>query len=308
MMTTPRSKSHSEFRRIVGFLAGYAVVLIACIAFALTADFGANTSVARDTVDLVQAAAPVAEAVLGADGDATLTGVITFDGAVPVLKPVVAKGDMTVKDAAVCAAADVPNEELVVNADNKGIAHVFVYLAKAPAGVKPGKADSSGLVQDQKGCVFLPHSLLVPAGATIQVLNGDNVPHNTHTNPVKNEGFNKVIAPNDRVGVPLKYTKPERLPVKVVCDFHNWMKAWHMVLDHPYMAVTDADGKFTIENLPAGKHEFIIWQEKAGYLNRKYEVEVKKGEKKEVKLSFGAAKFAGGPVPTGGTVAVNSPN
>lgn len=306
-MTSPRNKPHSELRRIVGFLAGYAVVLVVCIAFALTADFGANTSVARDTVDLVGAAAPIAEAVLGADGDASLSGVITFDGAVPVLKPVVVKGDMVVKDAPVCAAADVPNEELVVNKDNKGIAHVFVYLAKAPAGAPKMEPRTDPVIFDQKGCQFLPHSLLVHTGETVSVLNGDNVPHNTHTNPVKNEGFNKVVAPNDRAGVPLKYTKTERLPVKVVCDFHNWMKAWHLVLDHQYMAVTDADGKFTIENLPAGKHEFVIWQEKAGYLNRKYEVEVKKGEKKEVKLSFGAAKFAGGPVPTGGTVAVNSP-
>lgn len=306
-MTSPRNKPHSEFRRIVGFLAGYAVVLVVCIAFALTADFGANTSVARDTVDLVGAASAVSPAVVGADGDATLSGVITFDGAAPVLAPVVKAGDQTVKDPAVCAVADVPNEELVVNKDNKGIAHVFVYLAKAPAGAPKSEPRTDPVVFDQKGCQFLPHSLLVHTGETVLVQSQDNAPHNTHTSPLKNDGFNKVVAPNDRKGIPLKYAKPERLPVKVVCDFHNHMKAWHLVLDHQYMAVTDADGKFTIENLPAGKHEFIVWQEKAGYLNRKYEVEVKKGEKKEVKLSFGAAKFAGGPVPTGGAVAVNSP-
>lgn len=306
-MTSPRIKLQSEFRRTAGFLTGYAAMLIVCIGFALTADFGSNTSVARDTVDLVGAASPVAEAVLGAAGDSTLSGVITLDGAIPTLAPVVKAGDQTVKDPAVCAAADVPNEELVVNKDNKGIAHVFVYLSKAPAGTPPFKPEEAALVFDQKGCQFLPHSLLVHVGETVSVKNGDNVPHNTHTNPLKNDGFNKVVAPNDRAGIPLKYTKTERLPVKVTCDFHNWMKAWHLVLDHQFMAVTDADGKFTIPNLPAGKHEFVIWQEKAGYLNRKFEVQIKKGETKEVKLSFGAAKFAGGPVPTGGTVAVNSP-
>jgi hypothetical protein len=292
-------------RRIVGFLAGYAGLLSIAVAVALSADFSAATSVARDSVTLTETAAPLAEAVIGAAGDATLSGVITFDGTVPALKPAVAKGDMTVKDAAVCAADEVPNEELVVNKDNQGIANVFIYLGKAPAGTK-AEVPSEPVIFDQKGCKFLPHCLLVHAGQTVLVKSGDDVPHNTHTNPVRNDGFNKVVAANDRAGIPLKYPKAERLPVKVVCDFHNWMKAWHLVLDHPYMAVTDADGKFTIPNLPAGKHEFIVWQEKAGYLNKKYEVELKKGDNKEVKLSFGAAKFAGAAAPASKTVAVNA--
>lgn len=305
-MSTPHRTSPSEFRRIVGYLAGYAGILGLAIAIGLTADFGAKTSEARDTMTLVGTAAPVVDAVIGAAGDATLTGVITFDGEVPTLKPIVTKGDMTVKDAAVCAANDVPNEELVVNKDNKGIANVFVYLAKAPAGAPASKAGTEPLVLDQKSCQFLPHAMIIHTGETVLVKNDDDVPHNTHTNPVRNDGFNKVVAAKDRTGVPLKYTKSERLPVKVVCDFHAWMKSWNLVLDHKYMAVTDADGKFTIPDLPAGKHEFVVWQEKAGYLNKKYEVEVKKGETKEVKLSFGAAKFAGGPVPDGGTVVVKS--
>ena len=63
------------------------------------------------------------------------SGVITFDGEPPKLKP----HDTKVKpaDYAVCGAQEVPDESLVVNAENKGIAHVFVYLQKAPAGAKP---------------------------------------------------------------------------------------------------------------------------------------------------------------------------
>jgi aspartate/methionine/tyrosine aminotransferase len=58
-------------------------------------------------------------------------------------------------------------------------------------------------------------------------------------------------------------------------------------------------------DLPAGKHVFIVWQEKAGYLNRTYEVELKAGEKKDVKLAFGAAKFAAFDGPRSATIAVN---
>ncbi len=40
-----------------------------------------------------------------------------------------------------------------------------------------------------------------------------------------------------------------------------------MVRKDPYAAVSDATGKFTIKDLPAGKElEFRLWQEKSGYL------------------------------------------
>jgi hypothetical protein len=34
------------------------------------------------------------------------------------------------------------------------------------------------------------------------------------------------------------------------------------------MAVTDADGRFEIRNLPAGKHSFRLYHESAGYVQR----------------------------------------
>lgn len=306
-MTMQPTTSRSRGRRLAGFLAGYTFILSAAVAVALTADFSAQTSIARDSIEVAALPVPIAPAVqaaLGAAATGTLTGVVQFDGAPPSIAPIVKKGDATVKDAAVCAAEDVPNEELVVNPDNKGIANVFIYLQKLPTGVKAAKPEGE-VVFDQKFCRFLPHSLLVREGQKVLVKSDDAIPHNTHTNPVRGNAFNKVIAANDRKGVDLVYTKPERLPVKVVCDFHAWMKAYHLVLDHPYMAVTDADGKFTLPDLPAGKHEFIVWQEKAGYLDKTYKVEIKAGETKEVKLSFGAAKFAAFEGPAAKTVAIS---
>jgi hypothetical protein len=308
-MKTDFTREQPPRRRLTGYIAGYTLVLIAGVLVALSTDFRAQTSVANEATQVAAVSspviAPVVEAAFGAAGTGTLSGVIQFDGNPPTFDPLVKKGDSSVKDAAVCSAQEVPNEELVINKDNKGIANVFVYLQKAPAGVKAAKPTGE-TVFDQKACQFLPHALLVRSGEKVLVKSDDPIPHNTHTYPVRGDGFNKVIAANDRKGVDLKYTKPERLPVKVVCDYHNWMKAFHLVLDHPYMAVTDADGKFTIPNLPAGKHEFIVWQEKAGYLEKKHTVQIKSGETKEVKLSFGAAKFASFNGPPGKSIAINT--
>ena len=47
------------------------------------------------------------------------------------------------------------------------------------------------------------------------------------------------------------------------------MKAWIMVADHPYFAVTDENGNFKIENVPAGEYEIVFWQEKLSNLPKK---------------------------------------
>ncbi|HLJ12642.1 MAG TPA: hypothetical protein VKU82_15715, partial [Planctomycetaceae bacterium] len=65
------------------------------------------------------------------EGYGSITGQFVLEGEIPSFKPLVALGNMTVNDAAICTAADVPDESLVVDAASKGIANVFVYLPKA---------------------------------------------------------------------------------------------------------------------------------------------------------------------------------
>ena len=54
---------------------------------------------------------------------------------------------------------------------------------------------------------------------------------------------------------------------------------------------TDAEGKFKIENLPVGKHKFTVWQESAGYIDRSFEVTVKKGDNELPAIKVPLAKF-----------------
>ena len=235
-----------------------------------------------------------------AKGYGSLVGTITFDGA-PQARPPLA---ITVKDEdkAVCAAAPMPDESLEVNLDNKGIANVVVFLDKRPGNIKPelSKPPTDPVFFDQKGCRFLPHVLVVQAGQPLLVISDDAIPHNTHTNPKRNEGFNKVIPANDRKGTSCDYKKPEAAPISVVCDYHPWMKAYHFPIDHPYAAVTDKDGKFKIDGLPAGKHSFNVWHERgpgaSQLLERKLEITIEVDQETRKDLSFGAAKFAAAPL------------
>lgn len=211
----------------------------------------------------------------------TVSGQFVFSGEIP--KPVLlhAKG-AAIKDAAVCAVADMYSEGLVIDDASKGVANIFVYLVKAPKSIHPDLSTpaTKTLTLDQKSCTFIPHAMTVQIGQTVEVLNSDAVPHNTHTNPLKNPQMNVVIAANTAAGKGEKvdYKLSETLPSKVNCDFHPWMMSYWLILDHPYAAVTDKEGKFTIPNLPVGEHEFRVWQEQTGYINRKFVITVKPGD------------------------------
>ena len=53
-------------------------------------------------------------------------------------------------------------------------------------------------------------------------------------------------------------------PFKVKCDVHPWMGAFLGVFDHPYFAVTDDSGSYTISGLAPGKYVIEAWHEKLG--------------------------------------------
>ena len=203
-----------------------------------------------------------------AAGYGAVTGQFVFVGPIPILKPLVTKGDTVVRDSAVCAKNAVPDESLLVDPATNGIANVFVYMPKAPSDIHPDlKTSKEKVVKfDQKGCRFFPHAMLLRTDQTVSVLNDDPILHNTDVHTFNNNGQNQTISPNDRDGVKWTFPLPERLATKVNCDIHSWMTAWWLILDHPYAAVSDKEGRFKIEKIPAGEHEFRIWQEQSGWV------------------------------------------
>ena len=123
-----------------------------------------------------------------------------------------------------------------------------------------GPTTSEAAILDQKGCVYSPHVLGVMKDQTVIIKNSDATLHNIHSMAEINDQFNfampKVVKEKET-----SFSKVEE-PFYIKCDVHPWMKSWVLVQDHPFFAVTDENGNFTIDNIPPGTYEVIAWQEK----------------------------------------------
>src|SRR5262245_17089865 len=197
----------------------------------------------------------------GAQEWATLTGRFVYDGKPRVFKPIEAT-----KDQEVCGKHTIPDEGLVVSKDG-GIANVVVMLKTKNPKIAPGYESSANekVVLDNKNCRFEPHVSVVRTSQSLELKNSDPIGHNSKVDPLQNAGINPIL-PAGGDPVVHKFTTEEALPVKVGCNIHPWMVAWIVVRKDPYAAVSDAEGKFTIKDLPAGEQEFALWQEDSGYL------------------------------------------
>jgi hypothetical protein len=148
------------------------------------------------------------------------------------------------------------------------------------------------LVLDQTGCRLKPHAFVMRHTDRVKLVNRNKIVHNMHTYPIKSTVYGALITPIEKGDVYLpEFDSPEPLPVQILCDIHPWMKAWVLPLDHPFAAVTDKNGKFRIEGLPPGTHEFWFWHEESGWLEKKYKVTIKAGLKTEAKLKYTLPDF-----------------
>jgi plastocyanin len=196
-----------------------------------------------------------------------ITGNITLKGTPPAaieLSPI--------RDNPDCSAmypGALPKTKFYVVGANGELADVVVSLKGVPA-ASTG-ASAAPVILDQKGCLYSPQILAVQTGQKITVKNSDACVHNVHVKPTNNPEANQVQMPN---GADLTFTfdKPEPF-LKFQCDVHPWMFAWVSVFDNPYFAVSGADGKFTIKNVPPGKYTLEAAHRKLG--TQTMDIEVK---------------------------------
>ena len=163
---------------------------------------------------------------------------------------------------------------------------MFVYVKTGLEGKKFEPKGAPPLL-DQVNCVYEPYVSGVMTNQKFNVRNSDPVMHNVHPTPKNpaNKEFN--------LGQPTKgqvneksFPAPEIL-VRFKCDVHPWMFAYVGVVDHPYFAVTDKNGVFTLpSDLPAGTYTIEAFHVKAGAVTQ--QITVGATEKKSVNFTIDA--------------------
>jgi plastocyanin len=191
----------------------------------------------------------------------SIEGLVVFDGVAPARVPI--------NTAAEGGCGLDPNEPALTEAwvvNAACFANVFVWLENPPRDSAGESGAREPIVLHQRGCVYRPHAIGLRAGQTLRITNEDRARHNVHSMPRhdENPSFNQ----SQSEGAPpfeVVFSAAE-VAIPIVCDFHPWMKAWVGVFDHPYFAVTGADGRFTWSGLPPGEYHVRAWHEVLGKL------------------------------------------
>ncbi len=221
-----------------------------------------------------------------------MTGKIVVKGEIPMPE------DLTLDTADRQYCEDTGQEfksrELLVGSEGQlRDAYVMMYFGrgdrKRPE-VHPSYEAETKVVLDNVNCRFEPRALFVRTGRSITFKNSDRIGHNCH---IVTMNFEDNASLGAGATTDIEVEEASRVPGIVKCDAHKWMEALVLVRDEPYAAITDADGNFKIENLPAGEWTFQFWHTKPGFL---------KGLQQDGKDFVGRRGEVKVTIPDGGTL------
>jgi plastocyanin len=224
-----------------------------------------NYAVLLSAVVLVCCGALILSQKVNAAGEGKITGTVKLDGAAPHMKGIDMSKDPYCSKA---HATDPAHLEQVVAGANGGLANVVLYIADWSGSAQ---ASTAVPVFDQKNCVYTPHVLAMDVGQTFKVTTSDQTTHNIHPlpNPMTGNIPWNQSQPPGASPVEKSWKSAEVIPVQ--CNIHPWMHGWFVVVKGPY-ATTDADGKYTINNVPPGNYTVTAWQETYNTVTQKVTV------------------------------------
>jgi len=141
-------------------------------------------------------------------------------------------------------------------ADEDERRNIVVYIARVPSAATPAPTERAAL--RQRGERFAPHILPVLRGTTVDFPNDDALFHNVFSLSRAKE-FDLGRYPR---GTSRSTTFERAGAVQVFCHIHSDMSAVVLVLDNPYYAMPDAEGRYSIPGLPPGDYTIVAWHDR----------------------------------------------
>ncbi|RUL82531.1 carboxypeptidase regulatory-like domain-containing protein [Tautonia sociabilis] len=201
---------------------------------------------------------------------AAVEGLVTYTG--PLLEPIP------------ISEAGTERHPIEVDPQTKGLKDAVVWLEGVPdAGLSDRSAEQEPAVIDQVNYFFVPHVLPVEAGRPVEFRNSDIANHGITASSLNADNrFNVTTPPGGSYTHRFEAT---RYPVAIGCPIHAAMSAWIYVFDHPYHAVTDAEGSFRIPAVPPGRYTLHVRHADGGMSERR-EVVVGTDRPTRIRVAF----------------------
>jgi hypothetical protein len=135
-----------------------------------------------------------------------------------------------------------------------------VWIADVKTG-KPLPMDKRQELSSEK-CLLDPRVQAAVVGTTFNVFNDDKLLHRLVFLDAESHDTLTVM-PFFNVGqiVASEHLAKKSGIVEIRCAQHPWTRAYIVVFDSPYYAMTDAQGRFKIDSLPAGTYRVMAWRE-----------------------------------------------
>ncbi|MFZ0275495.1 MAG: carboxypeptidase regulatory-like domain-containing protein [Candidatus Sulfotelmatobacter sp.] len=211
-----------------------------------------NPAVVLSLIVLVGCAALILGRKVNAAGEGKITGTVKLSGTAPHMRGI----DMSKDPYCVKANPTPAHYQNVEVGSGEGLENAVVYISNWSG---TAEVTTAIPVFDQKNCMYVPHVLAMDVGETFKVVTSDQTAHNIHPlpNPMINVGWNQSQPPG-APPVEKSWKNAEFIPVQ--CNIHPWMHGYFAVVKGPY-ATTDANGSFTINNVPPGTYTVTAWHE-----------------------------------------------
>ena len=221
--------------------------------------------------------------VIEVEHGGTIEGTISLDGVVPEPKGF---NLITFPDPMYCGRISNGRgwrllHDFVVSRQG-GLKDAIVFLE----GIEAGKPfDLSVPLIEARDCMFQPFMTIVRNGHAVEVINMDPVMHDIQGYETSPEAGARVLfntplimnhqhhrgdlhamhnhAPGKSLIGPI-YLNKGRRTFYMQCGFHAYMESWAMAVNNPYYAVTDAEGKFVIDDIPPGTYQLVVWHPQTG--------------------------------------------
>ncbi|HVK78475.1 MAG TPA: DUF2012 domain-containing protein [Kofleriaceae bacterium] len=210
-------------------------------------------------------------------GTGTIAGAVSWKGAPPP------RPELDRSTDPVCAKIKRLGEDVVVEAGK--LRDVHVRLANGSAGTHAAPATPVVVVQSE--CMYGPRVVGLVAGQALEIRNADATFHNVRGNLGTKILWNLGQAAQ-QPAITRKDLGAAGDVVSLHCDVHPWMAGWAVITDHPYFAVTGADGAFVLKDVPVGTYTLEAWHPTLGLKTAK--VKVTRGKTAKATFTFAAAK------------------